>query len=229
MDEYEPTIEDYLNRIRYDDDPDVRRNAVFVLGRHRNLEVVEPLLEALETDEDMEVRLQIVEVLGNFKDERAIAPLTQMIEHESDEMRVQAVRSLGNLENPSALPSIINALGDSHTPVRSQAAEALGNFKAQSAIPVLVNTFLADEDSTVRFYASQSLALIGGTAVAEQLGNALKRTTDIPTQIETVELLAKVGDIQSIDKLSDFAQHEDTNLQATAQWAISVLQKKQGS
>ena len=93
----------------------------------------------------------------------------------------------------------------------------------------MINTFLADEDSTVRFYASQSLALIGGTAVADQLGNALQRTDDIPTLIETIELLAKVGDAHSTDLLSNFAQHDDPDLQATAQWAISVLQKKQGS
>lgn len=225
MDDYEPSIEDYVNRIKYDDDPKVRANAVFVLGRLRNNSVIPILIDALNNDADADVRLQVVEVLGNFKSDQVIAPLEKALESDNEEIRAMAVKSLGYAGFPQSIPSIINMLGDETAQVRSESAEALGTLKAESAIEVLVMSFVADEDRNVRYFASQSLVMIGGEAVVNSLCTMLERSSDAGVLIDLIETLAKLKNPSAIDRLQPFTDHEDGDVSATAKWAISVLEK----
>jgi HEAT repeat protein len=225
IDEYEPSNDDYINRIKYDDDPKVRANAVFVLGRLNDISALPTMLEALVNDDSEEVRLQIVEILGKFKTTDVVQPLLKSLKSDNVDMRAMAAKSLGLAGQPETISPLMNALGDDSAQVRAQVADALGELHAGSAVDVLVNTLVADEDSNVRYFAIQSLVNIGGKTVLESLCNRLERESHIGVMIDLIETIAKLKDPSSLDRLRPFAHHEDSDVTTTAKWAIDVLEK----
>jgi len=225
IDEYEPSNEDYINRIKYDTDPKVRANAVFVLGRLNDISALPTMLTALEHDDSDEVRLQIVEILGKFKTAAVVAPLIKALESDNTDMRAMAAMSLGLAGQPEAIPSLVNALGDEEAQVRSQVADALGGLRADGAVDLLVNTLVADNDSNVRYFAIQSLVTIGGKVVLETLCNRLEREENLGVIIDLIETIAKLKDASAVDYLYPFVDHDDNDVSATAKWAVGVLDK----
>jgi len=225
IDEYEPSNDDYINRIKYDDDPKVRANAVFVLGRLNDISALPTMLTALENDDSEEVRLQIVEILGKFKTQAVVAPLLKALESDDTDMRAMSAKSLGLAGQAEAIPSLVNALGDESAQVRAQVAEALGVLHAEGAVALLVNTLVADEDSNVRYFAIQSLVAIGGQSVRDNLCDRLKRESNMGVILDLIETITKLKDPASLDCIRSFADHEDGDISATAKWAIDVLEK----
>lgn len=225
IDDYEPSNEDYINRIKYDDDPKVRANAVFVLGRLNAIEALPTMIEALENDKSHEVRLTVVEILGKFRVPDVIPPLLKTLESDDDDMRAQASKSLGLVGRISVLDSLVNALGDQSAQVRAEAAEALGELKAVGAVDVLVNTLVADEDSHVRFFAIQSLVRIGGDTVRDALVTRLQKEKNEGVLIDLIETIAKLKDPSTIEPLRIFSEHDDADVKLVAEWAIGVLEK----
>ena len=225
IDEYEPSNQDYINRIKYDTDPKVRANAVFVLGRLNDSSALPTMLDALENDESAEVRLQIVEILGKFKTPMVIPPLLKALESDDTDIRAMAAKSLGLTGQAEAIPQLVNALGDGTAQVRSQVAEALGELRAGGAVDLLVNTLVADDDSNVRYFAIQSLVTIGGKPVLESLSNRLERESNLGVIIDLIETIAKLKDSSALANLRPFIEHEDSDVSATAKWAVDVLEK----
>jgi HEAT repeat protein len=225
IDDYEPSNHDYINRIKYDDDPRVRANAVFVLGRLNDISALPTMLTALENDESQEVRLQIVEILGKFKTQDVVSPLLKALESDDTDMRAMAAKSLGLAGQSGAIPLLVNALGDSEAQVRAQVAEALGELRAEGAVALLVNTLVADDDSNVRYFAIQSLVTIGGDAVLDNLCNRLERESNLGVIIDLIETIAKLKAPSALDRLRPYADHADDDVKATAKWAIDVLEK----
>ncbi len=225
IDEYEPSNEDYINRIKYDDDPKVRANAVFVLGRLNDISALQNMLIAIDNDESEEVRLQIVEILGKFKTQAVVAPLLKALESDDTDMRAMASKSLGLAGQSEAIPTLVNALGDESAQVRAQVAEALGLLRAEGAVALLVNTLVADDDSNVRYFAIQSLVAIGEQSVLDNLCDRLDRESNIGVILDLIETIAKLKDPTALDRLHPFAEHEDSDVSATARWAIDVLEK----
>lgn len=225
IDDYEPSNEDYINRIKYDDDPKVRANAVFVLGRLNDLSALPTMLEALIKDDSEEVRLQIVEILGKFKTADVVMPLLKALESDDTDMRAMAAKSLGLAGQQDTISPLVSALGDDSAQVRAQVAEALGELHAEGAVDVLVNTLVADEDSNVRYFAIQSLVNISGKTVLESLCNRLERESNIGVMLDLIETIAKLKDPAALDRLRAFADHVDVDVSATSKWAIDILEK----
>jgi len=225
IDEYEPSPEDYINRIKFDDDPKVRANAVYVLGRLHHMEALPTMITALEKDDSHDVRLTVVEVLGKFRVPDVVPPLLKALDSDNDDIRAQAVKSLGLAGQMDTLDPLVNMLGDSSAQVRAQAAEALGELRAEGAIDLLVNTLVADDNSNVRYFAIQSIVLIGGDKARESLIKRLEKENNVGVLIDLIETIAKLKDPQAIMALKPFADHDDGDVKMTASWAIDVLQK----
>lgn len=227
IDEYEPSNEDYINRIKYDGDPKVRANAVFVLGRLNDRSALPTMIAALANDTDHDVRLTVLEVLGKFRVPDVVQPLLKALDSDNVDMRAMAVKSLGLAGQSDMLDPLLNALGDESAQVRAQAAAALGEIKAEAAVDVLVNTLVADNDSNVRYFAIGSLVAIGGKTVLESLCNRLNRESHVGILIDLIETIAKLKDPAALDRLRSYATHEEGDVSSTAKWAIGVLEKLQ--
>lgn len=225
IDEYEPSNEDYINRIKYDDDPKVRANAVFVLGRLNDMSALPVMIEALDNDQSEEVKLQIVEILGKFKVPDVIPSLLKSLASDNVEIRAMVAKSLGLAGQAEAIPPLMDALGDDSAQVRAQVAEALGELNAEASIDVLVDTLVNDEDSNVRYFAIQSLVNIGGDKVLNNLCNRLESESNIGVILDLIETITKLKNPSALERLRPLVDHEDGDIQATAKWAVDVLEK----
>ena len=105
-------------------DWEVRRKAVFELGKAKAIEATEPLLELLD-DENSKVCGAAALALGHIGDKRALEPLMERLEDESAYVRASAARALANLGEKGAAKALKTALQDGSSQVRKAAGEAL--------------------------------------------------------------------------------------------------------
>jgi HEAT repeat protein len=223
MTDAEPTLEDYIAWMR-DPDPDVRRNAAWVLGRQRDIRIVEPLLAAVN-DEDADVRVRVMEALGNVKDARVIAPLMTALGHDSDaEVRACAARSLGNSEDPQAVDSLIGGLADSDGLVRTASAGALGAIPDARAIQPLVTALLRDADNDVLDQAAKSLVQIGGEQTVTALIESIDQAETPGVLIYIIETLGQLYDRRAVEPLTALLDHPDDGVRETVRWALKQLE-----
>ena len=141
----------------------------------RESRVVDALIAILK-DPDRAVREDAAIALGNIGDPGAVDALIEAMKDGS--VKRHAIASLGMIGDPRALPAVLDALkgkgfqqDGKPTPgciiseellIKEAAATALGHFRHPKVIPDLV--FLL-KDLVLRDYASNSLVLIGDTAI----------------------------------------------------------------
>ncbi len=102
-----PEVAGLLN----DDDPDIRKFTVDILGGIDSPEVVPLLIRALE-DESENVVAAAAEYLGLKHDHRAVSPLLTLLEKESFWLRFCALRALGQLASPGQEEEVLPFLED---------------------------------------------------------------------------------------------------------------------
>jgi HEAT repeat protein len=184
-----------------------------------------PLVKAA-SDESGLVRTRVMEALGGLRDSVIIAPLINALRDEDADVRVMAARSLGAIGNMQALEPLLIALNDTHSEVRSEVAQALGAVPDDRASTPLAQILIADDDPTVRHFAKQSLGRIGGDSVIDILLPALETHQDsVGILIDLIEVLAHIYARRALPNIQQFAQHPDTDLQATVAWACNLLTK----
>jgi HEAT repeat protein len=217
----ELTLEDYIVNLN-SPAADVRRNAAWILGRSRDIRIIEPLIAALN-DPDTTVRVRVAESLGNLRDERTIPPLIAAAQQEADdEVRAQLIASLGRQGDSQIIDHLLTALQDDSVLVRGAAAEALVAIPDQRAIPALIQVLLEENDSNTRYHASRALGNIGGQATTEALIAAL--TQNIEPQpdrkIALIEILGQLRDRRTVDALRNLLNDPDEGVVETAKWAL---------
>lgn len=222
----EPTLEDFIFRLQHDPDPEVRRNAAWLLGRQRDQRINEPLLAAID-DDNASVRVRVAEALGTIKDDQRVTPaLIALLGDADTDVRARAARSLGFLADARALQPLQQLLTDAEVAVRAEVAEALGQgaLRDESSIDALLRCLIEDADRNTRHYAAQSLVNIGTEPVVSALIAALKQyDDDAGILIDLIEVLGKIGDSAATDALAQLQQHTDEDVQTMANWALSVL------
>lgn len=92
-----------LCRALNDEAPDVRRMAVFALGRIGHADAVEPVCLKL-SDTDSDVRRSAATVLGNLNDARVVAPLCKALKDPDFHVRWLAAESLQRMNKDNTLP-----------------------------------------------------------------------------------------------------------------------------
>jgi len=217
----EPTIDDYIAWLG-NPDPDVRRNAAWILGRHRDIRIIDPLIASLD-DPELDVRIRVAEALGNVRDPQIVDALCDALANENEgRVRELMIVALGFQGDHAALPALVTALHDDEESVRIAAAQALGQIPDASSIEALVNTLINDKGD-VPFHAAKSLANIGGKSTVDALLNVLAGQPDTVTKIHAAEILGNLYDQRAVQPLKALAEDEDEDVNAAAKWALSRL------
>ena len=164
-------------------DIDVRRRAIFILGKMQFKKALNPLIQALK-DDDYNIQLEAVIALGEMGDKKAVKPLlnsyfcagyfikpyalksliqigdmTEFIEGLQDKdfkTRKDSAYILGIVKDKNAVMPLINSLHDSHRFVRGTAALALSEIGDKKAIPSLIKS-LNDNSTYVRIRVVRAL------------------------------------------------------------------------
>lgn len=215
------TIDDYIQQLSAPE-ASVRANAAFILGRQRDGRVVQPLLDTL-ADPDPQVRLRVAEALGTRDEPEVVPPLIGVLQQDGEQaVRRVAARSLGYIGDTRATQPLIAALDDAEAQVRSQAAEALGSLGDAAAIDPLLRTLIEDQDENAQYFAKQSLLQLG-SGVLDRVVAALPTQTNPGILGDLIEVLGQLNDPRAVPAIQPYAAHDDAGLQATAEWALSVL------
>jgi HEAT repeat protein len=82
---------------------------------------------------------------------------------------------------------------------------------------------LDDDDADVRYYASKSLAQIGGAETVDSLLMAMQNELSAGGKIYIAEILASLYDKRTIEPLSQWVDDEDDGVRETVKWALQRL------
>jgi HEAT repeat protein len=139
----------HLSLMSKDEDPRVRREAVFCLGELRSPESSGRLAMAL-ADEDPDVRVAAATALAwpGFADESR--SLLLALNDSSPRVQVAALKSLGRRQQGSALESIIPLVQNSSGMLLIAALQALFQISPQQALPYLARAEQNDDPEVAR-------------------------------------------------------------------------------
>ncbi len=183
-----------------DDDDDVRRFAVFVLGRMGKdgaafANLVVPLLK--DTDPWMRQAAEVA--LGEMVEEGAAvaAQIVPLLKDTDPWVRRYAADVLGQMgkEGAAFAEQVVPLLKDTHDIIRRSAAEALGQMGSEgAAFAEQVVPLLKDADPFVRGSAANALGQMGreGAALAAQVAPLLK-DADHSVRRSAAKTLAQMG------------------------------------
>ena len=101
-------IEGLIQALNYQDDQNVRREAVWALGQIGDKRAVEPLISCL--DDDCLMKELAARSLGEIGDQAALNPLIELLEDDNLDVRGSAAKALGKIGDPRAVKPMIAAL-----------------------------------------------------------------------------------------------------------------------
>jgi HEAT repeat protein len=148
---------DYKQLLNFldDDNPKVRREVVWAMGKVASVNSVKPLMYSLN-DPDEFVRSFATRGLGRIGDQRAVEPLIQVLKTDSSlSVRHIAAKALGKIGDRRAVEPLIDALSSMKKSVRDSAAEALGELGDPRAIEPL--KALQKEEIRIRREVAEAL------------------------------------------------------------------------
>lgn len=157
----------YLEMALKDEDPAVRREAGWALGRVRAKEAL-PVLLGFAASEDGLFRGTGSVALGDLGDPRAVPALMRLLEDPSIPVRTAAANALLSLRAREAAEALERKLTDPNADVRRLAANALGTLGATASTPALRKA-LKDKDWSVQIAAAVALGNLRAPGVVEDI------------------------------------------------------------
>lgn len=188
-------VEGLIKALSYKD-PEIRKEAIEVLGKINNPDAVEPLIQALK-DEYWGVRWYAVRALGKIG-EPAVGGLIQALKNRFEDIPREAAEALGKIGEP-AVESLIKALDDKDEYTRGKAAVVLGEIGTKKAVVPLINA-LSDKDKYVRKTASQALGKIGDPKAVDPLIKALREKG---VRRSAASALKKIGTPEALNAIAE--------------------------
>jgi len=169
-----------LIEVLKDEDSDVRRSAVYAIGKLKDPTVGELLIEALK-DKESKVRQSAARALGEIKVPRAVEPLIAALQDKDCDVRLEATEGLAKIKDPRAVEPLIKALKDENWNVRWSAAKALEKInpkwreteEAKKWVPVFISD-LKNEKPDIRARAAEALGELKDPRAVKPLIEALK-------------------------------------------------------
>lgn len=171
---------------------DVRRAAVQMLGILGDKRAIDPLLASFEEDDDDEVRANAI---GSLNDLSVAIPLESLIINlqrtSYPYLRILIVRELSKRSEPRTVEGLITALKDNDAGVRKAAVDELGKRSETQVIDALIAT-LQDSDIWVRGAAAKELGKFNDIRVLEPL-IAVLTDIDASFRYTVLKILERLG------------------------------------
>ena len=169
------------HRRLFDDDPQVRLDAVESLGKDGSPNTVKPLLDAVN-DSDPRVRAKAIDYLGRIGSPVATLPLTQyLFLKDVDKATKQRILvALGRIGDPDAVPRLIDFANETQDhELRCGALFALGEIGDEGAMPCLEHYRASDNPHEKRI-------------AEDAIGKIKQRLAAVPNQQPTIIELEKL-------------------------------------
>ena len=202
-----------------DDDPDVRKFVLDVMGSIGNSEFLPSLRGAL-CDRNVNVAAAAAEHLGNLNDTATVPDLIDaIIANKSDFFRFSALAALGKMTSHVRIPDEIILMADQDI-LRKGVYDCLGSISDETAAPILLNGFLSLQKSsrraaivawyrifsrsnaTTRLRMETSLLCMSGNEVVPLLIDLFNRNDNFLAEAVTA-MLGIIGDLRAVPSLLD--------------------------
>jgi HEAT repeat protein len=137
-------ISPIVQRLRSEEDIDVRLSLVNLMGELRSREGFEMLIDMLEGEADVNVASSIVSSLGKFHDASALPHLMRALRTREDLwLKFHVVEALGEIGDRTALPSILPLYAEKS--LRKPVLEAIGKIADVGTVNFLLRIIAEDE------------------------------------------------------------------------------------
>ena len=205
-----------------DGDAEVRREAVFALGRLRATSAAAGIAEAL-ADDDEEVRTQAAFALGQIGSPAVVGALAKAVTSDEEaEVRTQAAFALGQIAHASAVEALARTLAtDREGEVRTQAAFALGQIRSPDDAAAL-GAAVGDSDAEVRKQAVFALGQVRDPAAVDPLAKAL-RDADTEVREQAAFALGQIGSAEALPALIEALGDGEAEVRVQAAFALGQI------
>jgi HEAT repeat protein len=140
----EPAIEPIVERLRGEQDVDVRLSLVNLLGDLRSPAGFAILLDLLARDRDINVASSVVSSLGKYRDAAALPHLMRTLREREDLwLKFHVVEAVGEIGDRAALPAILPLYSEKS--LRKPVLEAIGKIADVGTVNFLLRV-IADEE-----------------------------------------------------------------------------------
>jgi HEAT repeat protein len=191
----------FLPRLLEDDDADVRKFGVDILGNIESVKVLDPLMGALEDTED-NVAAAAAEYLGKKKHGPAVPALVARAGRGDFWVKFGCLKALGEIGDPAAGPAVL-AMAEEQD-LRKVSLEALGRMGVAGAEPLVLEG-LFSEDQGLRKIAVLAAARLRRHLQAR--GEAFLPLQKSISENATTELTGWLGEL---------VRHDDPSLRSAA-------------
>ena len=123
----------------YDENKDVQKNSIRILGVTKYENAVKPLLQMLKKKKYHDLKRNIISALGKIGDKTAAKAISKFVDDEDELCRLSVVGALKKLHNQDFLQVLITALDDEMFTVRSAAMTALQDSVDERSIELLMD------------------------------------------------------------------------------------------
>ena len=176
---FSDTSEKYLNDLK-SNNISVRQNAVYNLGKSKEIKATPMLIQLLKNERSKTVRLYIIDALIEINEKNfvetlidklkkndnkiqiasSVEALIELLDENDSEIQIAAIDALGEMAASDAVQPLIKILNSSDRSIKLTVLRALGNIKNDAAVPTLT-ILLNDQDQYVKYNAAQTLKKIG--------------------------------------------------------------------
>lgn len=170
------------------DEDGIKAKSLISLGRLKAKEAVPRIIQLLNSNIDEHLRIVAIQTLGEIKDEQGILPMIEWLKNGSFTVRYAIYKSLTGMAGASVKPLL--ALLDSNISVKTRldAIWILGEIKSEECYETLMR-YVKDEDYRTRAYAIRALGKFKKPGFLQYLSE-LEKTETHPF-VKSIITLAK--------------------------------------
>ncbi|MDD2335416.1 MAG: HEAT repeat domain-containing protein [Geobacteraceae bacterium] len=201
------------------DEPDKRRDAVFLCGVLRDRE----RLSLLMKDADDLVRRTAVQGLARLGGDDVVHHLTMALTDENSGVRIAAASTLGETGKQNAVEPLVLVMADPDPWVRCAALRSLGRIGGDIALAA-IESALDETDGLVSLAALDALRHFD-TDRSRQLARRATASCNSDVVKSAIELLAELEDPWLDDQWEKFLHHPHWDVRITV---VRYLAEKQG-